>query len=62
MARQYSHPQFFRRIPNALLGQYFQNKHNVLQEIAFAELRESEVEPVFNAFIALPFDQQEKMR
>jgi hypothetical protein len=61
MARQYSHTQFFRLVPKPLLGQYFQNKHNVLQEIPFSELRDSEVEPVFDAFIALPFDQQEKI-
>jgi len=39
MARQYSHRQFFRHVPNALLGRYFQEKKNVLHEIAFDELK-----------------------
>ena len=59
--RQYSHTQFFRRVPNVLLGRYFQEKHNVLQEIAFDELKETEVEPVFQAFTALPSEQQAKI-
>lgn len=58
MARQYSHTQFFRRVPNALLGRYFQEKKNLLHEIAFDELKETNVEPVFDGFKALPFDQQ----
>ncbi len=58
MARQYSHRQFFRHVPNALLGQYFQKKHNVLQDIVFAKLKETEVEPLFLAFTALPSEQQ----
>lgn len=58
MARQYSHTQFFRHVPNALLGHYFQEKKNVLHEIAFDELKETNVEPVFEGFKALPLDQQ----
>lgn len=58
MARQYSHTQFFHRGPNALLGQYFKNKYNVLQDIDFSKLGESEVNPVFNALMTLPFEQQ----
>ena len=58
MARQYSHRQFFRHVPNTILGQYFQEKKNVLHEIAFDELKETNVEPVFEGFKALPFDQQ----
>jgi len=58
MAGQYSHLQFFRRTPNALLARYFQEKHEVLQEIAFDELKESEVEPIFQGFLALPDDKQ----
>jgi hypothetical protein len=58
MARQYSHTQFFRRTPNTLLGRYFQEEKNVLHEITFEELKETNVEPVFEGFKALPFDQQ----
>ncbi len=58
MARQYSHTQFFRHVPNALLKHYFQIKHNVLQDVDFAKLKESEVEPVFKALMALSFELQ----
>ena len=43
MARQYSHTQFFCRVPNALLRRYFQEKKNVLNEITFDELKENKV-------------------
>jgi len=58
MARQYSHRQFFRRVPNTLLRQYFQEKKNVLHEIAFDDLKENEMEPIFQAFTALSPEQQ----
>ena len=58
MARQYSHLQFFRQTPNALLARYFREKHGVLQEIAFDKLKEKEVEPIFQGFMALPDDKQ----
>ena len=58
MARQYSHTQFFRRVPNALLGHYFQNKHNVLEDIPFSELKETDVDPIFETFSSLPSEQQ----
>lgn len=61
MARQYSHTQFFRRVPNSLLGEYFQKKYNVLHGIVFDKLKDSEVEKIFKAFTALSFDQQEKI-
>ncbi len=61
MARQYSHNQFFRRVPKVLLGRYFHEKLNVLQEIAFDGLKESEVEPIFQAFTTLPSEQQAKI-
>lgn len=58
MARQYSHLQFFRRTPNALLARYFREKHGVLQEIAFENLKETEVELVFRGFTALAEEKQ----
>ena len=58
MARQYSHAQFFRCVPNALLGLYFQNKHKVLPGIVFDELKETEVQPILDAFLLLPSEQQ----
>ena len=53
MAGQYSHLQFFRRTPNALLARYFQEKHGVLKEIAFDKLKETGVEPIFQAVTTL---------
>jgi hypothetical protein len=58
MAGQYSHLQFFRRTPNALLARYFQERHGVLKEIAFDKLKETEAEPIFQAVTALPDDKQ----
>lgn len=58
MARQYSHTQFFRRVPNALLEQYFVEKRGVLQEIVFDELKETEVERIFQSVMELPSEQQ----
>lgn len=58
MACQYSHRQFFRHVPNALLACYFREKANVLQEIAFDELQETEVEPTFQGFTSLLSEQQ----
>jgi|GEM_PF-2240029 len=54
MARQYSPTQFFRRVPNALLARYFQEKHGVLQEIDFGKLKENDADTIFQAFTALP--------
>lgn len=39
MASQYSHLQFYRSTPAALLGRYFTEKHGVLQQIAFDKLK-----------------------
>ena len=61
MAGQYSHLQFFRRTPNALLARYFHERHGVLQEIVFGKLKETEVEPIFQGFTALPDDKQAKI-
>ncbi|HUX90821.1 MAG TPA: hypothetical protein VMV48_09050 [Gallionellaceae bacterium] len=58
MAGQYSHLQFFRRTPKALLARYFQERHGVLQEIAFDKLKEKDVESIFQGFMALPDDKQ----
>jgi hypothetical protein len=61
MARQYSHKQFFRQVPSILLGCYFHEKHQVLGEIAFDELKETDVEDIFQAFTNLPSEQQAKI-
>jgi hypothetical protein len=61
MARQYSPTQFFRRVPNTLLQRYFQEKQNVLHEINFEELKETNVDSIFQAFITLPPQHQSKI-
>ena len=60
MASQYQHRQFFRRMPNALLARYFEATDTDLK-LDFGKLRETEVEPIFQAFTALPEDQQAVM-
>ena len=57
MTGQYSHRQFFRQIPNAQLAHYFESKEIDLG-IALSELKEKDIESMFNAFIALPETQQ----
>ena len=49
MARQYSHTQFFRQTPNALLARYFQQHHQVIKELDFDKLKESDITPIFEA-------------
>lgn len=58
MARQFSPTQFFRLVPNEMLARYFQEKRGVLRDVAFDKLRETEVEPIFQAFTELPSEQQ----
>jgi len=57
MAAQYQHRQFFRRVPNALLARYFESRVTDLN-VDFGKLKETEVEPVFQAFTALAEEQQ----
>ena len=57
MASQYQHRQFFRRVPNLLLAKYFEAK-GIPLDVDFGKLKETEVEPIFAAFTALPEDTQ----
>ena len=57
MASQYSHLQFFRRVPNALLVRYFKFRDAVL-DVDITTLMETDVEPVLNAFVQLEDAQQ----
>lgn len=57
MAGQYSHKQFFRQIPNAQLADYFKSKEIDLN-IDLTELKEKDVDNIFNVFTALPEAQQ----
>ncbi|MCZ6802418.1 MAG: hypothetical protein O7D86_00375 [Proteobacteria bacterium] len=60
MAGQYSHKQFFRRVPNTQLASYFKSR-NIDLGIDFTDLKEKEVKSIFQAFTALPEDQQAKI-
>ncbi len=64
MARDFLPTTFFRRVPNPLLGQYFQEKHSVLTEIAFDDLEENSkaAEVLYQAFSALPEPQASPRR
>jgi len=44
MARQYSHRQFSLRVPNILLVRYFKEQHQVLLDIDFEKLGETEAD------------------
>jgi hypothetical protein len=63
MARDFSPITFFQRTPNALLGRYFHEKHNALNEVAFGDLDENSQTAVaiYQAFSALPEQQQAKI-
>lgn len=52
MAGQYSHRQFFRRVPHSQLADYFQAKE-VNLGLDFSELKEKEVDTLFDAFTGL---------
>lgn len=60
MASQYQHRQFFRRVPNALLARYFEAS-DVDLGVDFKDLTETQVEPIFVAFTALPEEKQAEM-
>lgn len=57
MASQYSHLQFFRRVPNELLARYFHVK-NINLAVDFGKLKSTKVESVLNAFLSLESQQQ----
>lgn len=52
MAGQYSHKQFFRRVPNSQLADYFHIK-GVDLGIEFSKLKEKDVDTLFDAFTGL---------
>lgn len=60
MSRHYSTRNFFRQMPNAYLARYFASR-GVLQDFDFAAMKETKVEPLFEAWMALPEAQRAKM-
>ncbi len=53
MARHYSTKDFFRNTPNALLARYFKAR-GLLQNFDFSAIKETKIEPLFEAWLALP--------
>jgi hypothetical protein len=55
MAHQYQPRRFFRNAPNRLLQQYF-SSHKALEEVDFGALTETQVDPIYEAWLKLPED------
>jgi hypothetical protein len=60
MARQYSTRDFFRNTPNALLARYFAAS-GVLPDFDFKALKETKIDALFEAWLALPDAQRAGM-
>jgi hypothetical protein len=60
MGRHYSTRDFFRQMPNRLLGRYFE-AHGALTELNFAAMKEARIEGLFAAWLELPEDQRNEM-
>ena len=60
MGRHYSTRDFFRQMPNRLLGRYFAAR-DVLAEVDFAALKETKPEALFAAWLELPEGQRNGM-
>ena len=58
MAAQYSHKQFFRRMPNTQLAKYFKSK-DIDLGLDFTKLKEKDSEQVFCAFLQLPENERD---
>lgn len=60
MGHHYSTRDFFRQLPNRLLALYF-GAHGVLAEFDFAALKETQIEPLFAAWLEVPESQRSAM-
>lgn len=60
MTRHYSTRDFFRQMPNALLARYFASR-SVLQDFDFSAMRETRIEPLFEAWMAIPEAQRARI-
>ncbi len=60
MAQEYQPRRFFRHAPNRLLRRYFA-AHNVLPEVDFGALTETQVEPIYEAWLKLSDDARKEM-
>ncbi len=60
MGRHYSTRDFFRQMPNRLLGRYFE-AHGALAELDFAAMKETRIDGLFAAWLELPEDRRNEM-
>ena len=60
MSRHYSTREFFRQMPNALLARYFAAR-GVLKNFDFTAMKETKIEPLFEAWMAVPEAQRANM-
>lgn len=60
MTTHYSTKGFFRNTPNALLARYFAAR-DVLQDFDLKAIKETKIEPLFEAWMALPEAQRASM-
>jgi len=60
MTRQYQPRRFFRNEPNRLLEQYFARR-GVLADVDFGQLGETQVEPIYEAWLNLPEEARNEM-
>jgi hypothetical protein len=60
MAKHYSTRDFFRNTPNALLARYFAARE-VLQDFDFAAIKETKIDALFEAWLAVSEAQRAKM-
>jgi hypothetical protein len=60
MTRHYSTRDFFRQTPNALLARYFE-VNGALAEVDIVALKETRIDPLFEAWLALPESQRNTM-
>lgn len=60
MGRNYSTRDFFRQMPNRLLARYFQER-GFFAELDFAAMKETKIDPLFAAWLALPDEQRSEM-
>ena len=60
MARHYSTRDFFRNTPNKLLARYFTGR-GALQDLDFTAMKETKIEPLFEAWLAVPEAERAKM-
>ena len=60
MARHYSTRSFLRQVPNSLLARYF-DRQNVLEDINWANVNETNPDELFSAWLNLPDERRKGM-